>query len=235
MNIFYVNQVYKVGDIALLSENELHHAFHVMRLKVGDEICLINGKGYLYEGVIQNISKRVGEIIILKTTYFDKPSLSIEIAVAPPKNSDRLDFMIEKLIEIGATHISLLDTDRSERTRVNKERLQKLMINTLKQCKRKWMPVITLDKFKDYIKNTQTQQKYILSLNQENSVNLFTNDKDQLSFSALIGPEGDFTPNEVSEAIDHGFKHVYLGENVLRTETAAIYICSVLQGIYSNK
>ncbi|MBI3233829.1 MAG: 16S rRNA (uracil(1498)-N(3))-methyltransferase [Bacteroidetes bacterium] len=231
MNIFYVNQVYKVGDIVLLDENELHHAFHVMRIKEGDAIYLINGLGYLYEGLVQTLSKKIGEVLIQQSTFQEKPILEIEIAVAPPKSSDRLDFMLEKLIEIGATQIILLETDRSERTRINEERMQKLVINTMKQCKRKWMPTITIKKFKDYIKNTDAQKKYILSLNQADSVEIQKSGLNENSFAALVGPEGDFTPNEVREALSNGFEHLYLGENVLRTETAAIYICSILKSL----
>lgn len=231
MNIFYVNQVYKVGDLALLDENELHHAFHVMRIKEGDAIYLINGLGYLYEGRVQNLSKKKGEVLVEQSTFQDKPISIIEIAVAPPKSSDRLDFMLEKLIEIGATQIVLLETERSERTRVNDERMHKLIVNTMKQCKRKWMPSISIKKFKDYLKETEAQHKYILSLNQADSVNLYAAARDQHSFAALVGPEGDFSPQEVSEALAHGFEHIYLGENVLRTETAAIYIASIFASI----
>lgn len=233
MNIFYVNQVYKVGDIALLSENELHHAFHVMRMKVGDDIHLFNGQGFLYKGVVQTLSKKVGEVVIQNSEFSEKPSSSIQIAVASPKSSERLDFMLEKLIEIGATQIILLETERSERSRVNEDRLKKLIVNTMKQCKRKWMPTVSLAKYNDYIKSVDAQQRYILSLNQPDSIDVYKNGLNQQSFAALIGPEGDFTLNEVNTALSHGFQHIYLGENVLRTETAAIYICAIMKSILS--
>lgn len=228
MNIFYINGNFEVDEFVLLDDREHHHAYHVMRIKEGESIHLCNGLGYWFEGLIVSLNKKEFKIKIAKVTFIEQDPFQLEIAVAPPKSKDRLDWMLEKLTEVGVNSIVLIETARTERSRINIDRMQNELIAALKQCKRKWLPQIRISKLDDYIKNLVADKKYILSLNKKDSVGLASKNS-PMSISVLIGPEGDFTMEETANCLSKGFEHLYLGDFVLRTETAAIYIASALK------
>jgi len=196
---------------------------------VGDIIYVIDGKGNRYKCGIDKLSKRDVECAILSTESNPK-SEHITIAIAPTKNRDRLEWMIEKLVEIGVERIILMHTSNTERTRTNLDRLEKKAVSAVKQSLRFYIPeVVELDYTQ--VLQLEADDKYIAHCYDE--MEKGDPERDRLDFDSaqsdsqtkqliLIGPEGDFTTSEVQQAFDAGFKGLDLGEFRLRTETAAI-------------
>lgn len=207
-----------------LPDEEAQHAARVLRLKTGDSIQIINGKGHLTSAQITSIDKRNCAYQITHQKYFENPVAGIEIAVAPPKSSDRLEWMLEKMTEIGVEKIHLILTKRTEKPKLNLERLQKKIISAAKQSHKYYLPeLIVHPVFSDFLDQTNTQQKFIAHLADEDRKYLGTELKPTGSACVLIGPEGDFSPEEIKLALEHQFQPITLGEFRLRTETAAVF------------
>ncbi len=153
------------------------------------------------------------------------------MAVSPTKNQDRIEWLLEKAIEIGLDEISFPITDRTERPRLKMPRLEKIALSALKQSQQAWLCKINEPKpFKEFLKETnQWQDKFIAYLGMETIGHIHPHINHQNNTLVLIGPEGDFTENEIKQAFDAGFKGVTLGENRLRTETAALYAITSFQ------
>lgn len=207
-----------------LSEDEKHHALHVMRLGVGSAVGLMDGQGGKGNGIISEAGKKTCLVEVLSWNTEPRPEGQTIIAVAPPKSADRLDFMLEKLTECGADKIILLETARTERHRIREERMYKVCLSALKQCKRSYLPNIQILSYAAVL-TYAAEQKYIFSL-QEDSVALnrlqMTPGKNRIF---LIGPEGDFTDNEYLAAAQAGYQPIWIPGTILRTETAAIWAC----------
>ncbi len=250
MNIFYTPDV--TSDTYTLNEEESRHCVRVLRLSAGDKIQLIDGKGGLYDAQITDANaKRCSVSVIDIKKEFGKKDWNLHIAIAPTKNMDRLEWFVEKSTEIGIDEISLINCDNSERNAVKTERLTKVAISAIKQSIKAYLPKINeLENFKKCIENTkdfdgikliahcyepilpgweqgldadgnfQKARKWQLGgyFLPEDNTNLFI----------LIGPEGDFSPDEVKFAMANGFKEVALGNSRLRTETAGVYACAVV-------
>lgn len=239
-NLFYTEKV--SGDTLLIDGQEAVHCALVLRKKVGETIYVIDGKGNRHKCGIQNLSKRDVECRILSTEMQPK-SEYITLAVAPTKNRDRLEWMIEKLVEIGVERIILLSTQNTERTRTNMERIQKKVLSAVKQSLRFYIPEVVETDFKDVLK-IEADSKYIahcyddLEKRESHMETVEGHPKrsqrvDRPDFGSaesesrskqliLIGPEGDFTTQEVEQAFKAGFQGLDLGQFRLRTETAAI-------------
>jgi 16S rRNA (uracil1498-N3)-methyltransferase len=146
-----------------------------------------------------------------------------------------MDWMIEKCTEIGISEITFIETENSERNKINIERCEKILIQAIKQSKQYWLPKINnIISYNSFFKNIKTEDYNCLlawCIEEKISINsVFNQNKPTL---IMIGPEGDFTENEVKIALQKNFKPISLGNNILRTETAAIYTCSVLNYLYS--
>ena len=225
-NLFYSNNL--INEVLILEEQEAAHCALVLRKKVGDVIYVMDGKGNRYKCGIDAVSKREVKCSLLEIE--SKPqSEHITIAIAPTKNRDRLEWMVEKLVEIGVRQIILLHTANTERSRNNLERLEKKAVSAVKQSLRFYIPEIVEMDFKEVIK-LDASEKYIAHCYDEqpkSSSQLTTNQStNQL---ILIGPEGDFTTTEVQQAFEAGFQGLDLGEFRLRTETAAIVAVAKFQ------
>lgn len=215
-NLFYSKCV---GDeFLVLQDQEASHATQVLRKKKGDSIHVINGLGSMYECLISDISKREVSCQINSRTYYE-PSEYLTIAVAPTKNRDRLEWMIEKLVEIGVKKIILLQTQNTERTKTNKNRIQKKVLSAVKQSLRFYLPEVIEMTFDEVLK-LDFQFKWIAHCEQDEKTTVLE-DKSQDQV-VLIGPEGDFTSKEITEAKEAGFLAIDLGTHRLRTETAAL-------------
>ena len=218
-NLFYTS--YVSGDTLLLEGQEAVHCALVLRKKVGDIIYVIDGNGNRYKCGIDKLSKRDVDCTILSKESQAK-SEHITIAIAPTKNRDRLEWMIEKLAEIGVERIVLMNTSNTERTRTNMERLHKKVVSAVKQSLRFYIPEVVEMDYIEVLKLTSSE-KYIAhcfqTMTKENHE--LTN-HELTSKLILIGPEGDFSTTEVEQAFAAGFKGLDLGEFRLRTETAAI-------------
>lgn len=225
-NLFYTTSV--SGDTLSLQDQEAVHCALVLRKKVGDIIYVIDGKGNRYKCGIDKLSKREVECTILSTESKEK-SEHITIAIAPTKNRDRLEWMIEKLVEIGVERIILMSTANTERTRTNMDRLQKKVISAVKQSLRFYIPEVLEMEYKQVLELPCSTKLIAHCYDTLTKVNNDLSNHDLTHKLILIGPEGDFTTSEIERAFEAGFQGLDLGDYRLRTETAAIVAVSRFQ------
>jgi 16S rRNA (uracil1498-N3)-methyltransferase len=225
---FFVNDINE--NHIILDENDSKHAIKVLRLKKGDVIDIINGSGIRAKGeIIENHPKKT-TVQLFDKIYFPK-STTLSLAFCPTKNNDRNDWIIEKATEIGATDFYLIYSQNSERRKINLERIKKITVSALKQSGNLWLPKIHgLMNYKEFINNNLSiQNKFIAHCKDSKKNELTTLVKSSEPQLLVIGPEGDFTSEEINLAEEKGFKMVSIGENRLRTETACITGVSLLK------
>lgn len=224
MNIFIAN----ISDQnATLTPEESWHCTKVLRKKTGDRIHLIDGKGNFYEGVLELISEKK---CIASITNGPTPQLkrnySLHLAIAPTKQIDRIEWMIEKAVEIGCDEISFLFCKNSERTIIKTERVIKIVESAVKQSLQSFIPKVNeLISFKEFIKTQNSDQKLIAHCYDSQKIDIKKIEFQNKSNLILIGPEGDFSKEEVELALQHNYTALSLGSNRLRSETAALYVC----------
>jgi 16S rRNA (uracil1498-N3)-methyltransferase len=228
MQLFYVPNI--SGAEIVLDETESKHAARVLRLQNGSRVQVVDGTGGFYEAEINDANPKKCRLSIINSTLeLGKRDFHLHIAIAPTKNIDRFEWFLEKATEIGIDEITPLLTSRSERKTVNTERLGKILVSAMKQSLKAYLPKMNkLTKIKELIVSNKTETKYIAYCNEIQKINLkdlATKGKDTL---ILIGPEGDFSPDEIQLAIENGFKVVSLGAARLRTETAGIVACHIV-------
>ncbi len=225
MHIFHTPIIYT--DYYTLSETESKHCIRVLRLKEGDRIQLIDGNGGFYESEINVANTKRCEIKILsKVENYGKRKNILIIAIAPTKNISRFEVFLEKVTEIGIDEIIPLKSQFSERTNVKTERLEKVIISAAKQSIKAYIPKLReISTFKEIINEDFTCKKFIAHCYENNKNNLINELKDIEDSLILIGPEGDFSKEEVAEAIKNGFIEINLSDSRLRTETAGIVAC----------
>ncbi len=218
-----------------LSEEESGHCVRVLRLGKGDNILLTDGRGTTYEARITNANHRRCEFDILSSEPQQKTwNYNLHIAIAPTKNIDRLEWMVEKCTEIGIDEITPLLCRFSERKVVNHERLERVMVSAAKQSLKAYMPRLNpLTDYNTFIRQAQEQQRFIAHCYKEDKTQLanaikISQGKVNNSILILIGPEGDFSEQEVQDALNLGFQPVALGNERLRTETAGIVACHTI-------
>ena len=227
MQLFYTPDINPSLPEYFLSEEESKHAVRVLRLTMGDEVTLIDGKGGLYKAEIKDAHpKRTILQINSVTTAFNKRNHYLHIAIAPTKNLDRVEWFLEKATEIGIDEISLIICQRSERKEAKVERLDKIITSAIKQSIKAYHPVlnapVTLNQF---LNQPFNGQKFIAHCDDGEKTSLAQSIEKHNRYLILIGPEGDFSPAEVSAALQNGYKAITLGESRLRTETAALEAC----------
>lgn len=212
-------------DTALLSGEEARHFIKVLRGKIGQEINITDGKGKMCKGNVDLISNFSVEIELTSVIEgFEKKDYRLHIAIAPTKNMDRTEFFIEKAVEIGIDEISFLKSFHSERKNINLERISKIVQSAVKQSLKAYLPEINdLVKFSDFIKENHFEEKLIAHCSEKYSRgNFHSISKPKTDYLILIGPEGDFSNDEIELAEKHGFKGISLGGQRFRTETAAL-------------
>lgn len=226
MSIFYSNQLN--NGLFTLDADEARHCIKVLRKKEGDEIAIIDGAGNYYTALITDTTKTEVIAKVLKQEIYLKYHNDHAIAIAPTKNADRIEWFVEKSVELGIGHIYLFKSKRAEFTNVKMERLHKIVISAMKQSKNIYAPklhgIITMNE----VINLDFDNKYIAYCEEKPALHLKSNAPFDKSCLLLIGPEGDFTATEVANAQKIGFKPVSLGEARLRTETAALFGLSVM-------
>lgn len=226
MHIFYTPDI--TQNTYTLNEEESKHCVRVLRLPVGALVNLVDGKGGFYTAEITSDNPKKVSLNILKVeTEFHKRNHYLHIAVAPTKNIDRIEWFLEKATEIGIDEITPIITDRSERRVVKEDRLNKVITSAVKQSIKAYHPILNESiPFNKFLNSSIEGEKLIAHCidNQEKkyiSELVIPHQK----YLVLIGPEGDFTPEEVNLALNKGFKPLTLGDNRLRTETAALSVC----------
>ena len=221
MHLFYTPDIATTLE---LPQDEAAHAIRVLRLAEGDEVMLTDGKGSFYRAEIDMISgKRCYVRIVETTTPAPLWQGHLHLAMAPTKNMDRIEWFAEKATEIGFDELTFLDCRFSERRVVKTERVEKILVSAMKQSLKPTLPVLHgMTPFNKFVAQPFTGQKFIAHCyegDKEPLMQALTPGEDAL---VLIGPEGDFSPEEVQLAIQHGFRPSTLGKSRLRTETAAL-------------
>tara|TARA_B100001113_G_scaffold58490_1_gene44050 strand:+ start:4698 stop:5390 length:693 start_codon:yes stop_codon:yes gene_type:complete len=204
------------------SLDEKKHLTKVLRKKVGDELSVIDGKGYLYIVRITSLEKNSFQIEIIRKEKKEKThNYYLHIAIAPTKNISRFEWFLEKATEIGIDEITPIICQRSERKKINMQRCNRILISSIKQSLKFYKPKLNEpSNFSDFIKEKLEGDKLIAHClkTEKNKINK----SNQKKYIILIGPEGDFTENEITNALKNGFKATTLGNSRLRTETAGI-------------
>ena len=225
MYLFY-SQLINI-PILILSESDSKHCINVLRLKINDTIYIANGEGKLCKAVIINLHPKKCEVkIVEEINDYKKSNYYLHIVIAPTKNIDRYEWFIEKAIEIGVNEITPIICNRSERKVVKQDRTEKIAIAAMKQSLRAYLPKINeAINFNEFIKKPFDGKKFIAHCADKEKKLLKDSIKKKENALILIGPEGDFSENEIRMAIDNKFQAISLGENRLRTETAGIVAC----------
>jgi len=222
-----------------LPEEEAAHAVRVLRLQAGDEMMLMDGQGDFYRAEVTMASQkhclyRIIEILPQQPQWKGH----LHLAIAPTKMMERMEWLVEKAVEIGVDEISFLNCQFSERKVLKLPRVDKIAISAMKQSRKAWKTQLNdMDCFKSFISQEHKGRKFIAHCYEEIARTYLYDELRQPSDSddvlVLIGPEGDFSVEEVRMAIDHGFVSVHLGESRLRTETAGLSAVMMMQ-LYKN-
>jgi len=223
MQLFYHSPIHE--DSFMLEKEEAHHLIKVLRKSQGDEVFFTDGEGYLYTCMVQELSLKKTVIKVLEKQQENKNPYHIHLAIAPTKNAERMEWMIEKAVEIGLDEITLIRTSNSERNFLKLDRLEKKAISALKQSLKFHKTVIHQDRplealLKD--PHLKESEKFIAYVDEKLPHHLFELAPRGEKYLILIGPEGDFTPEEISLAVANNFKPCSLGPSRLRTETAGL-------------
>lgn len=221
MHVFYTPDIMNNPE---LPEEEAGHCVRVLRLNIGDEILLTDGNGYFYKAAISAATGKRCQVRIIEKIY-QEPLWKghLHIAMAPTKMMDRIEWFAEKATEIGIDELTFLNCRYSERKVIKTERIEKIVVSAVKQSLKARKPVINeLTDFEKFLQTDFKGDKFIAHCNEGEKILLkdaITPGNDAL---VLIGPEGDFSKEEVEKAIERGFKPISLGKSRLRTETAAL-------------
>ncbi len=230
---FYIGDLDASSTIVTLNEETSKHVVQVLRMKEGEELNLTDGKGNLLTAEITNAHKRNCAVRVKATSYRPQAAKKVSIAISLVKNASRFAWFLEKATEIGVTIIIPLLCERTERQHFRYDRMNGILISAMLQSQQTWLPLLhEPTKLDDYIRQTGASDgstKFIahcIETDRQSLVNILSGVEGQIKSSPnriiLIGPEGDFTPNEIELALQHQFIPVTLGETRLRTETAGV-------------
>jgi len=227
MQLFYTPDIDPSVKQYFLTEEESKHCTRVLRLEKGDQLQLIDGKGGLYQATILDPHpKRTLLNIASVTTGFNKRNHYLHIAIAPTKNIERIEWFLEKATEIGIDEISFVICQRSERKEVKVDRLNKIVTSAVKQSIKAYHPILNeAVSYSKLLAKSFSGQKFIAHCEKSDKTNLRNELAPGGNYLIMIGPEGDFTPAEIDDALHNDFKAITLGDSRLRTETAALEAC----------
>lgn len=218
-----------------LPQEEAMHALRVLRLKSGDEMMLMDGKGSFYRAEV-TLAHTHHCFYEIKESLPQQPQWKgrVHLAIAPTKLMDRIEWMTEKAVEIGINELSFLNSQFSERRVVKVPRVDKIVVSAVKQSRKAWKPAVNeIVSFADFIAQPREGRKYIAHCYDEIPRTYLYEELQKPSGSddalVLIGPEGDFSIDEVRKAVANGYQSVHLGESRLRTETAGLAAVMMMQ------
>jgi 16S rRNA (uracil1498-N3)-methyltransferase len=216
-----------IRENSQLSEEESRHCIKVLRMKEGDRLTITDGKGFLYDCILVEAHPKHCMVSIETENFRDKSwNFSLHIAFAPTKNMERNEWFVEKATEIGIDEITPLLCRFSERKEVKSERLRKIIISAMKQSRQTVLPCFNeMISFQEFISMPFSGRKFIAHCYPTEKKRLTQTYRKSEDALLLIGPEGDFSEEEVQKAIEMGFEPISLGENRLRTETACLVAC----------
>ena len=225
MQLFYINNL--ESDFQELGKEESNHCIRVLRMGIGDELHLTDGSGLLCKAhIVSADAKRCSLQIVERHYEYQKRNHYLHLAVAPTKNMARFEWFLEKAVEMGIDEITPLICKHSERTSINMERLDKVVVAAMKQSLKAYKPTLNNPiRISEFIKQHFAGEKYVAYCEGDDRKllkDLYTRGTDCL---ILIGPEGDFSKEEVDNLIANNYKPISLGDCRLRTETAALASC----------
>lgn len=218
-----------------LPDGEAQHASRVLRLHEGDDIYLMDGRGTFYEAHLTAVSNHHCRYAIDRSLPQQRAwEGRLSLAMAPTKMMERTEWMAEKATEVGVDSLTMLDCRFSERKSLRQDRLEKIVVGAVKQSRKPWMPVVEgMTPFSEYISRPFAGRKFICHCYDEvpraDMFDRLLAPADSPDVVVMIGPEGDFSIDEVRQALDHGFESVTLGSSRLRTETAALQAAIMMQ------
>ncbi|QCW99638.1 16S rRNA (uracil(1498)-N(3))-methyltransferase [Aggregatimonas sangjinii] len=229
MQLFYNADINEADTEFSLSAEESKHIIKVLRKKEDDLLHITNGKGYIFTVKITTANAKKCEVQIIKSRKKHPKRHSLHLAVAPTKMNDRYEWFLEKATEIGVDEITPIICTRSERKIIKPERMEKVIQSAMKQSLRAYLPkfnkAVTLQQF---LENEQNPLRFIAHCEEVEKSELKRRVAPDTDITLLIGPEGDFTSEEISDATAMGYIPVSLGKSRLRTETAAIMACAIV-------
>lgn len=225
-----------IATTLTLPESDSRHAVKVLRMTEGDTLQTIDGRGNLYTCRLVDAHPKRAGLEIVECREQPLPwSQQLVVAVAPTKHMDRMEWLVEKLTEIGVNRIVPLLCDRSERRELKTERLEKIAVSAMKQSLKATLPVVReMTPIDGFLRSCDAEQRFIAycdpSIPRFDLSSLY---RPLTDAAIIIGPEGDFSPEEIRLALDCGWQPATLGDNRLRTETAAIVACDTFHIIDS--
>ena len=229
MELFFQENLLESTTEIKFSTEESRHISKVLRKKTGDAITVTNGKGLEWKGEITMLDTRNTLATKTATIFHKKAKSNLHIAIAPTKSNDRIEWFLEKATEIGITHITLILCNHSERRNIKSERFEKILIGALKQSNQFHLPKLnSLTYFSDFVSSNSADNKFIAHCREGNKSNLSSYNTLSKDVLILIGPEGDFSREEVELAMENDFLPIALGSQRLRTETAGIVACQTV-------
>lgn len=216
--------------VTYLDSDESRHCVKVLRRKSGDAIGITDGKGYFYDAVITKADASKCSFEVRQKQPAPKRDHYLRIAISPTKHADRIEWFVEKATEIGIDRITLMECRNTERSFIKTERLVKVAVSAMKQSVKAHLPLIDdhVLQFTEVTELCREEEKCIAFVDPANPLHLRDTVAPTRSCCILIGPEGDFSAAELTAATDHGFKKVTLGPSRLRTETAGVVACVVV-------
>lgn len=227
MQLFYAPEI---ATTPFLPEEESLHCIKVLRMHEDDEIHIIDGYGTLYKARIISAHIKHTEVDIIEATHdYGARPYRLHLAVAPTKNIDRFEWFVEKSTEFGFDTLIPLECRYSERRIIKPERIEKIIVSASKQSLKAKMPVLKpMTPFSEFVKHADATSKFIAHCHDMPKEHLMKTCPKGGDIVVAIGPEGDFSTEEVSDALDTGFQAISLGTSRLRTETAGIAACHIV-------
>ena len=235
MPLFYAPDIETTG---LLPQEEAAHCLRVLRLRVGDPVEVTDGRGSFFRGLIAETGRQEVRVEWSERTPWEKTwDIGLHLAVAPTKNMDRTEWLCEKACEIGFDRLTFLDCRYSERRAVKEDRIRKILIAAMKQSLKGALPVLEeMCPFRRFVQAERSGRKLIAHCHAGEKLPLTALSLPKgTPCTVLIGPEGDFSEEEVDMALAAGYEPVSLGPSRLRTETAALTAVTLLNLLHSKQ
>ncbi|MEM8508594.1 MAG: 16S rRNA (uracil(1498)-N(3))-methyltransferase [Bacteroidota bacterium] len=229
MQLFYNSKLDNTVTEFFFSPEESKHISRVLRKKEGDILEITNGKGQMFSAKILEAHAEKCKAQIVETQHCTPSNYVLHIGIAPTKQNDRFEWFLEKATEIGIARITPLLCDHSERKSIKPERLEKVLQAAMKQSLQAYLPQLRpLTPLKEFLTTTSADIKFIAHCSKGEKAELKRKLQPDKEVLILIGPEGDFSEKEIDAALQQGYSAVSLGQNRLRTETAAIVACTAV-------
>ncbi|HTQ28603.1 MAG TPA: RsmE family RNA methyltransferase [Puia sp.] len=229
---YFFIPAYREGQQQLvLDEDSSRHILRVLRMKEGEVLQLADGKGHLLRAVITGQDKKKCTVKITETSWQPRPAPAISVALSLLKNSHRYEWFLEKAAEIGVRTIIPLLCERTEKQQFRAERMKGILVSAMLQSQQAWLPELSTPlRLEEVLKGSLQQKKWVAHCADQEKISLRSQAAgDHSSALILIGPEGDFTDREIDLALKNEFIPVTLGENRLRSETAAVVAAGLLR------